>query len=137
MPIKHIDITEFREEGYLQEANRLFFHPLGLALETTVCDNCEGTGEEPGTNNHCQGLARQGQLGELEGGCDGRGEWISGVWDYRDDPEGVVMDGSLIDDPVFAEKANRVRKYWRDRESARREALGFFVQDIYDRPPPA
>lgn len=30
---KRIDITEFRERGYLQEANRLFFHPLGLALE--------------------------------------------------------------------------------------------------------
>lgn len=30
---KYIDIKEFREKGYLQEANRRFFHPLGLALE--------------------------------------------------------------------------------------------------------
>ncbi len=29
---KYIDIREFVEEGFLQEANRLFFHPLGLAL---------------------------------------------------------------------------------------------------------
>lgn len=29
-------VKEFREEGYLQEANRQFFHPLGLALEIIV-----------------------------------------------------------------------------------------------------
>jgi len=29
---KRIDIKKFQEFGYLQEANRLFFHPLGLAL---------------------------------------------------------------------------------------------------------
>jgi hypothetical protein len=31
--IKRIDIKEFREKGYLQELNRRFLHPLGLALE--------------------------------------------------------------------------------------------------------
>ena len=31
--IKKIDIKEFREKGYLQELNRRFLHPLGLALE--------------------------------------------------------------------------------------------------------
>ena len=30
--IKYMDIKEFVEKGYLQEANREFFHPLGLAL---------------------------------------------------------------------------------------------------------
>ena len=29
---KTIDIKEFRSEGYLQEVNRRFFHPLGMAL---------------------------------------------------------------------------------------------------------
>lgn len=33
-PIQRMDIRDFREAGYLQEANRRFFHPLGLALET-------------------------------------------------------------------------------------------------------
>jgi hypothetical protein len=32
-PIKHMDLEEFINEGFLQEANRQFFHPLGLALE--------------------------------------------------------------------------------------------------------
>ena len=31
--IKTISIKEFVEKGYLQEVNRQFFHPLGLALE--------------------------------------------------------------------------------------------------------
>lgn len=31
--VKHIDPAEFVELGYLQEANRQFFHPVGLALE--------------------------------------------------------------------------------------------------------
>jgi hypothetical protein len=41
--IKYLDIKEFREFGYLQEANRQFFHPLGLALEVNIDDE---TGEE-------------------------------------------------------------------------------------------
>lgn len=34
--IKRIGIKEFRESGYLQELNRQFLHPLGLALEVEV-----------------------------------------------------------------------------------------------------
>ena len=34
--IKYIDIKEFRELGFLQEANRKFFHPLGLAIEVII-----------------------------------------------------------------------------------------------------
>jgi hypothetical protein len=31
-PIKYIDLDAFRDEGWLLEVNRLFFHPRGLAL---------------------------------------------------------------------------------------------------------
>ena len=34
--MKYLDPETFRNEGYLQEANRLFFHPLGLALEVNT-----------------------------------------------------------------------------------------------------
>lgn len=34
-----MDIKTFREAGYLQEVNRQFFHPLGLALEVNVNDD--------------------------------------------------------------------------------------------------
>lgn len=37
--IKYLDVAEFRRLGYLQEANRLFFHPRGLALEIKVADD--------------------------------------------------------------------------------------------------
>ena len=40
--IKKIDIKEFRAKGFLQEVNRKFFHPLGLALEIVITE----TGEE-------------------------------------------------------------------------------------------
>ena len=39
--IHTIDIKEFRHEGLLQEVNRLFFHPLGLAMAINV--NKDGT----------------------------------------------------------------------------------------------
>lgn len=37
--IKKMDIKEFREKGYLQEINRRFLHPLGLALEIVIDDD--------------------------------------------------------------------------------------------------
>ena len=41
--LKYIDIKEFREKGYLQEVNRQFLHPLGLALVVDLKDNGEET----------------------------------------------------------------------------------------------
>jgi hypothetical protein len=37
--IKRIDIKEFRELGFLQELNRQFLHPLGMAMEIVVEDD--------------------------------------------------------------------------------------------------
>lgn len=71
--IKRIDIKEFREKGFLQEVNRQFFHPLGLALEVVIND-------EDGT------------------------ESLGGIWDYRDDPEGVFFGQDMIS----ADKAEHV-----------------------------
>jgi hypothetical protein len=36
---KFMNPKEFRELGYLQEVNRRFFHPLGLALSIKIDDN--------------------------------------------------------------------------------------------------
>lgn len=38
-PVPKMDIREFREFGYLQELNRQFLHPLGLALATMIHDD--------------------------------------------------------------------------------------------------
>lgn len=34
--MKKMSIKQFREEGFLQEVNRQFLHPLGLALEVEI-----------------------------------------------------------------------------------------------------
>jgi len=83
--IKRIDIKEFREKGFLQEVNRLFFHPLGMALEVIV--------EEDGT------------------------ESLGGVWDYRDDPEGMFFAEELL--PKLA-RANAIEELRKSKIQARR-----------------
>lgn len=74
---KRIDIREFRELGLLQEVNRLFFHPRGLALE--VWEESDGSMS------------------------------LGGIWDARDDPEGVLYvadpDGGGMSDESIRERA--------------------------------
>lgn len=91
-PIKRIDIKEFRERGYLQEVNRCFLHPLGLALEIVVDD-------------------------------DG-GERLGGVWDYRDDPEGMMFG----DDMPLDENALLVAAEWIKKLEVRMKKFGWMVQ---------
>ena len=92
--VKRIDIAEFREFGYLQELNRGFLHPHGLALEVIVDD--DGT------------------------------ERLGGVWDYRDDAEGIRYENFA----GMHEKAVRVADE-RDRRRPVREALlGYWQQPV-------
>lgn len=65
--INYMDMDEFRIGGFLQEANRLFFHPLGLAISVIVDDE---TGKATG---------------------------LGPVWDYREDLEGVFYGPAVID----------------------------------------
>jgi hypothetical protein len=114
-PINYMDIAEFREFGFLQEVNRQFFHPLGLALETAQdeCGTCGGDGivrQEEGTPVACVP-------------CGGTGfiERLGGVWDYRDDPEGMVFGDGYGMDP---EKAARVEAERAVHVATRIETLG-------------
>jgi len=91
--IKRINIKEFQEKGFLQEANRQFFHPLGLALEV-VFDR---------------------ETGEVK---------LGGVWDYRDDPEGILFTDGEIDN----QKVANVRALWVEKERVRQEKYGFVIQ---------
>lgn len=99
--IKRIDIKEFREKGYLQEINRRFLHPLGLALEVVA--------EHDGT------------------------ERLGGIWDYREDPEGVVyeIEGS---DQERKDRFKRNEKFvdseFEKRFETRKENLGFDIEPI-------
>lgn len=93
--IVRMPIEEFRSEGYLQELNRRFLHPLGLALEVVV--------EDDGT------------------------ERLGGVWDYRDDPEGMWYA-----DDGLAEKADHIHDLQVERRPARVAALGYWIQPARD-----
>ena len=94
--VKRMDIKEFRELGYLQELNRRFLHPLGLALEVVHHD--DGT------------------------------EVLGGIWDYRDDEEGIRF-GELTDSEARG-KHDRIEHEWNTRERARVRALGYMVQPV-------
>lgn len=92
--IKRIDIKEFRDEGYLQEVNRQFLHPLGLALE--VVQDPDGS------------------------------ERLGGVWDYRDDPDGMCFAENLID-PA---KAINITAQQAAKAVSRMLTLGYVIQPI-------
>jgi len=99
--IKRIDIKEFREKGYLQEVNRRFFHPLGLALE--IKQNNDGTEE------------------------------LGGIWDYREDKEGIYYDLNNSDSDRI-NKFNKNKKFIDNeldkRKKYRIKNLGFFIEEI-------
>lgn len=99
--IKKISLKEFREKGYLQELNRRFLHPLGLALEIIVDDNGE--------------------------------ELLGGIWDYRDDKEGIYYDvaNSDIDrKAIFEMKKDFIDGELADRIEDRKKILGFFIEPV-------
>lgn len=92
--IKRMSVKEFREMGYLQELNRQFLHPLGLALE--IVRDKEGN------------------------------ERFGEVWDYQDDPEGIVFGDGVIE----PEKARFVLEMQDAKEPVRATALGYNVQPV-------
>ena len=92
--MKKIDVKKFREQGYLQELNRQFLHPLGLALAVHVDD-------------------------------DGN-ETLDGIWDVREDEEGMIYDPSEIS----KEKALNVLGEQAEKCTARLAALGYLIQPI-------
>lgn len=99
--IKRMDIKEFREKGYLQEVNRKFLHPLGLALEVKIDDH--------------------GQ------------EKLGGIWDYREDKEGIYYDIENSDSDRkerFQKKEEFIRKEFKERLSNRESKLGFGIEPL-------
>ncbi len=95
--VKRIDIKEFREHGYLQELNRQFLHPLGMALEISI--------DEEGN------------------------ETLGGIWDYRNDKEGILYDEDLVKTRRFKGNIEFVRNQWLEKEKSRNEIFGFMIQE--------
>ena len=96
-----MDVKEFRELGYLQELNRQFLHPLGLALEIVI----DGTGVES----------------------------FGGVWDYREDPEGISYGICQSDSERIqrlADKAQYVENERKRITESRNKLLGYVIEPI-------
>lgn len=102
--IKRIPIKELRELGFLQEANRQFFHPHGLALEVTICTDSDevpppvyAVALPAARYERMLLLARVANDDDLVERLeqaeryDVGDAYLSGVWDYRDDPDGIVF----------------------------------------------
>lgn len=100
MSIKSISVKEFRDRGYLQEVNRRFLHPLGLALSAEIND-------------------------------DGS-EVFGKIWDYRDDPEGILFGESMLEEQEAKEKALRINSELAEKAKVRTEKYGGVVQLIPD-----
>jgi hypothetical protein len=92
MTIKTMSIKDFRAEGFLQEANRMFFHPLGLALSVSIDD-------------------------------DGV-ETLDAVWDYRDDPMGIIFHPGAIS----KKRIDHVNSLRERKIEARAAILGGMIQ---------
>ena len=97
--ITYMSIQEFVDFGFLQEVNRQFFHPLGLALEVFLD----------------------------ESGIPIR---LGGVWDYRNDPEGITFG------KIDIQKVTCVLELQTKKAAERQERLGYVIQtkpgDIFD-----
>jgi len=100
--IKRINIKEFRKLGFLQELNRQFLHPMGLALEVVVD---EETGEE-----------------KLGGIWDYRNDPERIIYDIANSDEERIK--------AFNEKANYVENHINKMIQTRIEKIGFGVEQI-------
>lgn len=93
-----ISLKEFKQKGYLQEVNRRVLHPLGMAIAVIWPTDDEGN-----------------PLPEEE--VDPDDVKFGGIYDYRDDPEGMVF-GFCEEEPVelvdegISEKAEQRKEEW-------------------------
>ena len=67
---KQMSLKEFRDKGYLQEVNRKFLHPLGLAISLSVNE------EDPD---------------DIQ---------FSHIWDCREDPEGILFGTDVSEELI-------------------------------------
>lgn len=138
--VPRMPIREFMDDGYLQEVNRRLLHPCGLALEVLVAQ--EPTAVIRLTEGGLQALrdmieyvlsedpSREAALHELEERLDEAEQldpgdaFLSGIWDCRDDAEGVIFGPGVIDEA----KARKVTHEMTHRGLTRQETLGYVIQ---------
>jgi hypothetical protein len=133
--INYLHVDEFRKEGFLQECNRLFMHPLGLALSVIVSDDetqvVHLKGKLPnGTDISGHLLVPKTVKLDLEDITDLElnpvSEILGPIWDYRDDPEGIIFGEGALD----PEKVRRVANLRDSKARPRSDLLGTPIQSV-------
>lgn len=131
--IKYIDLKEFHDFGYLQEVNRQFLHIFGLALELRSYKAAEleriirhflADDVDDRTVEDVRQLLRHFGIAPSIVS-------LGGVWDYRDDPEGIRYADGVIE-PAKTERV------WKERGRlalSRMEHLGYIVQPVSEEVP--
>lgn len=151
--IVYLPIAEFRDRGYLQEVNRRVLHPLGLALEVSTVPLLDALDLLDAIKVEFRTIAASPEQTDVYAAAVGRAvtsqlaeqmgvERISGVWDYRGDPDGIRYVLSPEDAAAAIERAIAVDREFGERAPRREAALGFviqpmnrFVPDPMDTPP--
>ncbi|OFZ77350.1 MAG: hypothetical protein A3K03_04485 [Bdellovibrionales bacterium RIFOXYD1_FULL_44_7] len=87
--IKYLSIKDFVDLGFLQEANRQFFHPRGLALELKIPE------DENIDPNERQGIIQ--------------------IWDERDDPEGIYFGEIDLDKIKASQELYDQKSFYRKK----------------------
>jgi hypothetical protein len=72
---------------------------------------------------HPLGLALEVIINDEDGS-----ERLGGVWDYRDDPEGLAYLDEVASSPEFQQKAQYIAAQFHSRAQRRQEELGFIIQ---------
>lgn len=93
--MQYLDIKVFVNLGILQELNRCFLHPMGLALVVKMDDDGDYT--------------------------------LDGIWDARDDPDGIMFSNEL---QLKQSSADYVSKMVNDKLAARVKLCGASIQPI-------
>jgi hypothetical protein len=138
--IEKMSVKEFREQGYLQEVNRMFLHRLGLAMEMLIVDKDLYQGDltvkeyNENLNKVKKKIEESNDFTESEKDMldgilaladDG---WMFGqVWDYRDDPEGMLF-GEITDKHI--ERGERIVGEMIEKAKVRNKKYGFNIQPL-------
>lgn len=102
-----MSVKEFVSDGYLQEVNRRFFHPLGLALAVTIDRDFENE--------------------TLDEALDRADKYVIDILDWRDDPEGVMFE-DLEEFEIL--RGEKIQEKLDANLAYREEHLGFGIQPL-------
>lgn len=103
-----MEVREFLESGLLQELNRQFLHPRGLALEVR---------EDEGPNGE-------------------KFYSFGRIWDFRSDLVGIIFGDEVSGSREFVEKFERVKQMFLAKRDERIKSLGWSIQPVSGRVEP-